>query len=237
MAKPSDTTNYIYRMGTAPNTRAAVSQKNKVYGYMYGAGAFKQIGVLSEFGHDESRTIDPIRGVGFGDQVAELVPGVTEPMTLTVNKTLLYAVNVFQVLGYKGGVEGLVRSLKHHRWPFDIKQELVFSEIAAKDDIDGAAGTKSAAVQPQGTGFYATDIRALFTFYEGCWLNTYSASYTSDAAIVAENSNVTVTDIIDGVSQYGEFSDTGLAPIGANGAAGNGFSLRFAGSGAATPTV
>lgn len=230
MAKPSDATNYIYRMGTAPNTRAAISQKNKVYGYMVNATTqgFQQIGVLSEFGHDESRTIDPIRGVGFGDQIAELVPGVTEPMTLTVNKTLLYAVNLFQALGYKGGVEGLVRSLRHHRWPFDIKQELVFSEIASNGDIDSATGALDAAVQPAGSGFL-TPVKALFTFFEGCWLNSYSASYTSDAAIVAENSSVTVTDIIDGISQYGEFVDTGLAPIGSNGAAGAGYSLRFAG--------
>jgi hypothetical protein len=236
MSKPSEATNYIYRMGTAPNTRAAISQKNKVYGYMVGSKSFRQMGVLSEFGHDESRTIDPVRGVGYGDTIAELVPGVTEPMTLTVNKTLLYAVNLFQALGYKGGVEGLVRSLRHHRWPFDIKQELVFSEIASLADIDGAPGAGAASTQPQGEGFATTSVKALFTFYEGCWLNSYSASYTSDAAIVAENSSVTVTDIIDGLSPYGEFIDTGLAPIGANGAAGTGFSLRFAGSGSAAST-
>lgn len=230
MSKPSDATNYIYRQGTAPNTRSAISQKNKVYGYMVNATSkgFQQIGVVSEFGFDESRTVEAVRGVGFGDQVAELVPGVTEPMTLTLNKTLLYAVNLFQALGYKGGVEGLVRSLKHHRWPFDIKQELVFSEIASNKDLDGAPGAKNAAVQPAGSGFL-TPVKALFTFFEGCWLNSYSASFTADAAIVAENSSVTVTDIIDGVSQYGEFVDTGLAPIGANGAPGAGYSLRFAG--------
>ncbi len=230
MAKPSDATNYIYRQGTAPNTRSAISQKNKVYGYMVNATSkgFQQIGVVSEFGFDESRTVEAVRGVGFGDQVAELVPGVTEPMTLTLNKTLLYAVNLFQALGYKGGVEGLVRSLKHHRWPFDIKQELVFSEIASNKDLDGAPGAKNAAVQPSGAGFL-TPVKALFTFFEGCWLNSYSASFTADAAIVAENSSVTVTDIIDGISPYGEFVDTGLAPIGANGAPGAGYSLRFAG--------
>lgn len=237
MGRPSDTTNYIYRMGTAPNTRAAVSQKNKVYGYMVGTKEFRQIGVVSEFGHDESRTIDPIRGVGFGDQVAELVPGVTEPMTLTLNRTLMYAVNLFQTLGYKGGVAGLVRSLKHHRWPFDIKQELVFSEVASSQDIEGVTSQAlpNAAVQASGQEFL-TPIRALFTFFEGCWLNSYSASYTSDAAIVAENSSVTVTDIIDGRSRYGEFIDTGLAPVQSNGAAGTGFSLRFAGNSAQVGT-
>lgn len=238
MGKPSDTSNYIYRMGTAPNTRAAISQKNKIYSYMVGADEFRQIGVLSEFGHDESRTIDPVRGVGFGDQIAELVPGVTEPMTLTVNKTLLYAVNLFQVFGYKGGVEGLVRSLRHHRWPFDVKQELVFSELASAKDIEGATGTKSANVQPNGDGFLTSSVQALLTIYEGCWMNSYSASYTSDAAIVAENSSVTVTDIIDGVSTYQEFIDTGLAPLeGAGSTPGAGSSLRFSGASASAPTL
>jgi len=228
MGKPADTSNYIYRMGTAPNTRAAISQKNKVFSYMVGADSLQQIGVLSEFGHDESRAVDPIRGVGYGDQIAELVPGVTEPMTLTINKTLLYAVNLFQVFGYKGGVEGLVRSLKHHRWPFDVKQELVFSELVSKFDLDAAGGGKAATNQPGEGDFVADSVRALVTYYEGCWMESYSASYSADAAIVAENSSVKVTDIIDGVSTYGEFIDTGLAPVDAS--AGSGTSIRFAGN-------
>lgn len=236
MGSPRELDTYIYRMGTAPNTRVAVSQKNKVYGYMTGKNKFQQIGVVSEFGFDETRTIDPVRGVGFGDMVAELVPGVTEPMTLTLNRTLLYTVNIFQVLGYKGGVEGLVRSLRHHRWPFDVKQELVFSEISAKEDIIGVPTLiKSATTQPQNVNnMYTNDIKALFTFFEGCWLNSFSASFTSDAAIVAENSSVTVTDIIDGLSNYGEFIDSGLSP-GGGGTAGAGFSLRF--SGGTQPTT
>jgi hypothetical protein len=222
------TANYIYRMGTAPNTRAAVSQKNKVFGYATNAQSFQQIGVVSEFGFDESRTIDPIRGVGFGDQIAELVPSVTEPMTLTLNRTLLYTANLFQTLGYKGGTDGLARSLRHHRWPFDIKQELVFSEIAVLQDPNGVAVTATVTTGPTAADNPIVTPLALLTFYEGCWLNTWSASFTSDAAMVAENSSVTVTDIIDGISQYGEFIDTGLAPTSANGAAGAGYSLRFA---------
>lgn len=235
---PVKSDNYIYRMGTAPNTRSAVSQKNKVYGYSVGAKGFQQLGAVSEFGFDESRTIDPVRGVGFGDMIAELVPGVTEPMTLTLNKTLLYTANLLQMVGYKGGIDGMVRSLRHHRWPFDIKQELVFSEIAGQ--LDGNQ-VPAATIQPGtgGTSGSATNIltaiTALFTYYEGCWFNSYNASFTSDAAMVAENSSVTVTDIIDGTSQYGEFIDTGLAPLADNGAAGKGYSVRFSG-GAGVPT-
>jgi hypothetical protein len=234
---PVDTKNYIYRMGTAPNTRAAVSQKNKVYGYATGAAQFQQIGAVSEFSHDESRTIDPVRGVGYGDQIAELVPSVTEPMTLTLNKTLLYTANLFQVVGYKGGMDGLVRSLKHHRWPFDIKQELVMSEIASGLDPKGADPKVSdGTIGPATTGLVTSTINALFTYFEGCWFNSYNASYTSDAAMIAENSSVTVTDIIDGTSQYGEYIDSGLAPIADNGSFGKGYSLRFAG-GAAAPLI
>jgi hypothetical protein len=149
-------------------------------------------------------------------------------MTLTVNKTLLYAVNLFQVFGYKGGVEGLVRSLKHHRWPFDVKQELVFSELVSKQDLDGATGARKATTQNTAKGVVASTVKSLVTIYEGCWMNSYSASYTSDAAIVAENSSVTVTDLIDGVSQYGEYIDSGLAPVSAS-TAGAGTSVRFAG--------
>lgn len=226
MGKPTDATTYIYRAGTAPNTRAAVSQRNKIYGYAFGKQSFQQIGAVSEFGFDESRTIDAVRGVGYGDQIAELVPSVTEPMTLTINKTLLYTANLFQVVGYKGGVEGLVRSLRHHRWPFDIKQELVISELASSTDMDGVENPKNASQQPAGSNFF-TPVKALFTFYEGCWFNSYSASFTSDAAMVAENSSVTVTDIIDGISQYGEFIDSGLSPVSS--APGQGSSIRFAG--------
>jgi hypothetical protein len=238
MPNPRELTSYVYRQGTAPNTRIAVSQKSKIYGYMVGKKAFQQIGVISEFSFDESRSIDPVRGVGFGDQVAELVPGVTEPMTLTVNRTLMYTVNVFQVFGYKAGVEGLVRSLRHHRWPFDLKQELVFSELSSKEDIEGAPAIKSAASQPSNVANLATNaIKALFTYYEGCWINSYSSSYPADSAIVAENTSITVTDIIDGVSQYGEYIDSGLAPISGNGTAGAGYSLRFFGGSQPSTTV
>jgi hypothetical protein len=175
---------------------------------------FQQIGAVTEFSTDESRSVEPIRGVGFGDMVAELVPGVTEPLTLTLNKTLLYAVNLFQTVGYKGGVNGLVRSLKHHRWPFDIKQELVFSEVTSSSSFGDISSDAEGAANPtkpsNGDGLIA--VKALFTFFEGCWFESYNVSFTSDAAIVAETSSVKVTDVIDGTSLYGEFFDSGPVP-------------------------
>lgn len=233
MAFSTDT--YVYRMGTAPNTRAAVSQKNKVFSYSVGKNAFTQLGALSEFGFDESRAVDPYRGVGYGDMIAELVPGVTEPMSLTVNKTLLYTANLFQLFGYKGGMDGLVRSLKHHRWPFDIKQELVFSEAAMNETLSSVAGTSLRTPTVSNTGPTGKAIQVLLTFYEGCWMQGYNASFASDSAIVQEGTTVVCSDVIDGFSTYGEYIDTGLAPGGGGAAAGKGSSIRF--SSATTPAA
>ena len=231
MGAPTDNTTYIYRQGTSPNTRAVISQRNKIYGYAVDRQGFQQIGVASEFSHEESKSMEVVRGIGFGDQIAELVPGNTQEMGITINKTLLYALNIFQSLGYKGGVSGLVRSLKHHRWPFDIKQEIVISELSSAQDLDGVVNIKDATKQPNNVPNMVTNnIKALFTFFEACWLESYSVSYSADSALVAENSSIKASDVIDGVSIYGEYIDSGLSPVAANGAAGKGFSLRYAGN-------
>src|SRR5579863_5973289 len=124
-----DNDSSVYRDGTTPNTRTLISSKNKVYSYAAGLGSFQRIGVMSTFNMSEDRAMNIVRGVGFGDQIAEVVPGVTAERTVTVERMALYLANIFQVFGYFSGVDGLVRSLKHHKWPFDIKQEIVFSEI------------------------------------------------------------------------------------------------------------
>jgi len=223
----ANNSSYIYRPGTAPNTRAVTSQKNKVFGYNVGAQGFAQLGVISEFGVDHSRNVETVRGVGFGDQVAELVPGNTD-ITLSLSKTLLYTANLFQMLGYKGGVSGLVRSLKHHRWPFDIKQEIVISELSSLQDNTGIAVQASVTTGPTAADNPIVTPKALLTFFEGCWFTSYNTSFSADAALVTESASVMVSDIIDGVSQYGEYVDTGLAPTSSVGGPGKGFSLRFA---------
>lgn len=227
-----NTNNYLYRQGVAPETRVAVSQKNRVYTKHEGLneGGFVQVGVLSTFDLSESRGVEPVRGVGYGDQVAELVPGVTEPMALTLNRMLLYLSNMFQVLGYKGGGSGLVRSLKHHQWPFDIKQELVMSQLSSSDQagLGGGPNYKDSSV--------ADEFKALFTFYEACWINSYETSFPADAAQVTENCSVTVTDVIDGTATYNSvILDSGNNPF--NDKTG---SFRFdtgRGTGTNAPTV
>lgn len=204
---------YIYRKGSSPNTRVAISQKNRVFSKPYAKGSpvEKQVGVLSTFDYSESRAVDPVRGVGFGDKIQELVPGVTEPMAVTLNRTLLYTAGIVQEVGYRGGVDGLVRSLRQHKWPFDIRSELVFSELVTAKDVGAILVTTQATDDPN---------LALITFFEACWLNSVSVSFPSDSAIVMEDASATCTDVTDGVSQYsnspdsyGDLLDSGNNPI------------------------
>lgn len=200
MARDADV-GQIYRKGSSPNTRVAISQKNRVFSRPFGTGAptEKQVGVLSTFDQSESRAVDPVRAVGFGDRVVELVPGVTEPMALTLNRTLMYTAGIIQELGYKGGIDGLVRSLRQHKWPFDIRSELVFSELVTARD--------QAAILVKRLGTDDPNF-AMITYYEACWINSYSVSFPSDSAIVMEDCSATATDVTDGFSLYGNSPDT-----------------------------
>jgi hypothetical protein len=194
-----DRDTYVHRMGITPETASVISSKNRIYATP-ADGEVKtlfQIGVVATFDPSETRTIEPVRGIGFGDHVAELVPGVTEPMTLAVSRTAQYLSMIYQVFGYKGGVDGLVRSLRHHKWPFDIVQELILSNLP--DVVDQAAAAGEAVKSLSGA-------KAILTYYQGCWISDYSVSYAADAALVQESVTVNVTDIIGDTSTA--YSDT-----------------------------
>lgn len=204
---------YIYRKGSSPNTRVAISQKNRLFSKAYTTGAptQRQVGVLSTFDYSESRAVDPVRGVGFGDKIQELVPGVTEPMSITLNRTLLYTSGIMQELGYRAGVDGLVRSLRHHKWPFDLRSELVFSELVTNRD--------QAAILQKVNGTDDPNF-AMITYFEACWLSSIDISFPSDSAIILENCTAMACDVSDGTSvygnsvdNYGDLLDAGNSPI------------------------
>ena len=228
---------YMYDMGTSPNTRTAVSQKVRLLTPHYGNNqAMHQTGVVSSFNPSQSRTVEPVRGIGFGDIVHELVPSVTEPTTGSFERALMYLCNLWQAVGYASGVDGPVRSLAHHKWPFDIEQQLVFSTLADSDlgvanlgkkggagSFDG--GTKQISypmVTPDfgsgSSGGNATapgDARghsALITIYEACWFTSWSATFAKDSGLILETGDVTVSDVHDFASMYGEFLATGNDP-------------------------
>jgi hypothetical protein len=210
---------YVYRQGTTGQTETVISSRFKIYTPAVDVGKFIKLGVTSAFSVSETKTIDTVRGLGYGDQVAELVPGVTAPTALAITRTCLYLANLMQMLGYKAGVSGAVRSLKHHKWPFDIKTEIVFSELASTDPNVGEA---TIADVPNEGGLNNTGNPGLFavaTVYEGCWMTSYNTAYLVETAAVTEDTNVQVTDIFDvSGSVYGEFIDSGNAPDDTTGA-------------------
>ena len=212
-----DTTNsYIYQQGSAPNTRVAISMKNRIYSTKFGGTEQTQIGVLQTFNYSESRSVDAVRSIGFGDRIVELVPGMTEPMEIRFTRTLLYTSSIIQELGYKGGIDGLVRSLRQHRWPFDLEQQLVMSDLAAP-----------LVVANQNNNQTAAQSRVLITRFLACWLDNYTIDFSSDNALVMEDSGGKATDVINGAlyngingtnpNLYGEYLESGNSPNGAGG--------------------
>lgn len=255
---------YVYDFGTSPNTRTAVSQKVRLLTPHYGdTKAMHQMGVVSTFSPTQSRTIDNVRGIGFGDVVAELVPGVTEPTTASFERALLYLCNLWQATGYAAGVDGPVRSLAHHKWPFDIEQQLVFSSYADVDmgvpnvgksgtsgsfdggvkaisypltTLDTAKGNYTPGGNPKTSGH-----SAIITLYEACWFNGWNTSFTKDAGVIMESGDMTATDVHDFASIYGEFLATGndptLGQLGSIRFVENGYSIASSGGAAGAVTT
>lgn len=242
-------TSYLYDFGTSPNTRVAVSQKIRLLTPHYGNNhALHQMGVVSSFNPTMSRTIDNIRGIGFGDKIAELVPGVTEPITGSFERALVYLCNLWQAAGYAAGVDGPVRSLAQHRWPFDMEQQMVMSSLADQDfgvanvGWSGTSGSFDGGIKPISfpqvtpdsaaggmAGGHPGEKRghsAIITIYEACWFNSWSTTFSKDQGYVMETGDITVTDVHDFASVYGEFLASGNDPtIGQLG------SIRFQESG------
>jgi hypothetical protein len=213
MARDSDS--YIFRKGVTPNTLSVISSKNRIYAHNT-QRELVQLGVVATFDPSEARTIEPVRGIGFGDHIAELVPGVTDPMTISITRTALYLSNIYQIFGYNSGIDGIARSLKHHRWPFDIRQEVVFSALAHRaasglTPLTGDFNTVVEPVEPGGTGDghekSEYSLSAVLTFYEACWISDYSVSYASDAALVQETVTINVSDIIADIEATDNFTE------------------------------
>ena len=222
----------LYKFNSSPNTRAVVSQKCRILTPAYGSsdGLLYQIGVVASFSiSGSSRGAEPYRGVGFGDQIAELVPGVSDPHSASFTRTLLYLSNAHQAFGYAGGVDGPVRTLQQHRWPFDIEQQLVFSTLADTEapatgpnglvdvnfssqnvtdgesdptNVNGAAGTAGSQKH-----------KALITYCEGCWITSMDhGEMSADGGIIQQSIEAQITDVHDLYSTYGEFMSTGNDP-------------------------
>jgi hypothetical protein len=191
------------------------------------------MGVCSTFNISESKNMEAIRGLGYGDMVAELAPSVTQPMELQITRTALYLANMFQMLGYKAGVSGLVRSIKHHRWPFDIRTEIVFSALDSNSPYLAQATVADVDAEGGWNNLGNPGLMALATIYEACWINNYSSAFNIEQAAVTEDVGVTVSDVYDcSGSVYGDFIDSGLSSTDATGA-----SMRYTGATPGTSQV
>jgi hypothetical protein len=201
---------YLFRQGTSAQTSVIQSSRVRIFSHSADGPKFQKLGVISTFGVNESKSIEVVRGLGFGDQIAELVPGPTQPMTINVTRAALYVQNLMQAFGYKSGMSGCVRSLKHHKWPFDIKIEIVLSEYANEDPkrkntVDGSSAAEGGLNNLGNPG-----LQAMITVMEACWFESYSTDYGVDQAVVTENCSIQCSDIYDLVSAYGDFIDSGL---------------------------
>lgn len=243
-------TSYLYNFGTSPNTRAAISQKTRVLTPTYGnSKVLSQMGVLTSIGSSSNRSAESIRGLGFGDRIAEVIPGYGDMETLSFERAMLFLCNLWQATGYAGGIDGPARSLKHHRWPFDTEVQLVLSQLAdydlgvANQGLKGVPGQFNGGVrqisypqvtqnQGQEAGSFSQapgnsrGVSAIITMYEACWFTSYTYSFNRDTSMIMEGGEAAVSDVHDFASVYGEFLATGNDPtIGQLG------SIRF-GSGA-----
>jgi hypothetical protein len=235
-------TSSLYKFNSSPNTRAVVSQKTRILTPAYGSeeGLLYQIGVVNSFDpSDSSRGVNEIRGVGFGDQIAELVPTVTEVATFTAERAMLYLSNGHQAFGYAGGVDGAVRSLQQHRWPFDVEQQIVFSTIADKEapdatEVGGLVDIDFTAQNASGSDAYKNEDgssealhKALITYYEACWITSIgNGTFAAEGGIITQSIQASATDVHDLYSTYGEFMATGNDPT-----IGQGSSIIYEGVG------
>ena len=191
-------TGYIYRQGTTPNTRLLNTQRVKIYSFDPEADGKNTIpiGLVQTWGPSDSRAVEAVRGIGFGDQIAELAIGVTD-LTASATVMMMYLRNVMQIFGYKAGSSGFVRSLKHHRWPFD-----VYEAINIPDFIKGEAqgGSTNGLIE---------------TWYVGCWMSDYSRSFDISATSVTQDMTCTITDVYASPELSGvEFADSSSNAIG-----------------------
>ena len=201
---------YLFKQGTSPQTSVIQSSRIRIFSHSADGPKFQKLGVMSTFGLSESRSVETVRGLGFGDQIAELVPGPTAPMQINATRAALYIQNIMQAFGYKSGMSGCVRSLKHHKWPFDIKVEIVLSEYA--NENPARKNTVESSSLPEGglNNDGNPGLQALITVFEACWMESCSVDYGVETAVVTENCTMQASDVYDCVSLYGDFISSGL---------------------------
>lgn len=181
-------TNSVYSRGMVPHTCIAMSSTIRISSLDGRDGVRKQIGLIQSFRPNDTRRMERARGVGYGDRVAEIVPGTTDTQ-ITATRMALYERNILEVFGYKsaynqGGNKGSVRSLSHMKNPFDVDEIIWFHK-------DGPP-----------SGDYT------ITIYHDCWPSTWSRTIDiTGNLILMEDVTIDVTWVSDGI-EPGAYSST-----------------------------
>lgn len=178
---------YIYRKGVSPNTRLLNPQRVRVFGVDAEDQAQHQIGLIQTWNPSDTRAIEPVRGIGFGDQIAELAVGVTD-LTATATVMMMYLRDIQQLFGYKAGSSGLIRSLKHHQWPFDI-YETILVPTYLKAKVTDSAGVDSTDVDT------SLSTNVIGTWYEGCWMSDFAKTFDIGATSVTQDMTCQISDV------------------------------------------
>jgi len=180
--------NNIARQGVSPNTRLTNSMKVKIYS-VNDMGNGQQIGLIQSWSPNHSRTLTPNRGIGYGDQIAEVSVGVTD-ITASAETIGMYLRNIMQAFGYTSDSGGLVRSLKHHQWPFDVWEEIVIPTFITGE----GASYNYSGLHASGSGNVGSVIR---TRYEGCWMSSWTHNFQIGDINVSQSADITITDVYD----------------------------------------
>lgn len=220
----------VYARGWVPHTCIAMSSSIRISAVDGEDGEAKQIGVIQSFRPADTRRTERARGVGYGDRVAEIVPGTTD-VSIAVTRMCLYTKNVLEVFGYttgynKGGSKGLVRTLAHTKNPFDVLEAIWFHEQSG----DFAGVQKGGGAVPLiATG--GKDVTV--TIYHDCWLSSWTRTIDiTGNLILMEDVAIEVTWVSDGV-EPGPYAATdnlpnsphGIACGGKNGGRASAFDL------------
>ena len=171
---------YIYREGVSPNTRLLNPQRVRVFSIDADDSVYQPIGLIQTWNPTDTRAVEPVRGIGFGDQVAELAVGVTD-LSATATVMMMYLRDIQQLFGYKAGSSGLIRSLKHHQWPFDVYETILIPKY-----IETQA--KAGAVQDGAT-------KVIKTWYEGCWMSDFAKTFDIGATSVTQDMTCQISDV------------------------------------------
>ena len=182
---------YIYNKGVSANTRLLNPQRVRVFSIGPDAATLEQIGLIQTWNPSDTRAIEAVRGIGFGDQIAELAVGVTD-LTAAATIMMMYLKDIQQVFGYKSGSSGFIRSLKHHQWPFDVYETILIPTYLSSNTGSGVA---DAQVDSTDKDVSLAGAKVIATWYEGCWMSDFSKTFDIGATSVTQDMTCQVSDV------------------------------------------